>query len=898
MLRITHSTNGSGAAKYFDEGLQRGDYYATSEHSIGEWSGQAAERLGLSGEVKKEDFVALCHNQKPDGSKLNPRHSDKRKVGYDLTFSVPKSVSLAYAVKGDQRISKAFKQSVEETMREIEANMRTQTGQGKQKQHIKTGEMIWAGFTHRTSRPVDGIPDPHLHRHCFAFNTTWNKDKGRFQAGEFGEIKKTAPYYEAAFHARMAMKMQRLGYRVERRGYSWEIKGIENGTLEKFSRRTLQVEEKARLEKIKNGALSAKQKDKLGALTRTKKLVGRSWETLQQVWRSWINDNENKQLKEIGHDANINKQVISAKEAVNRAQEHLFERKSVVPNYQLKAEALKRAYGDVLPEQVQSAIDHGEFYQKEIKGRHYITTRQAVQDEYTMLQRVRQSKGKHLPLNADYIPKADYLNEQQRAAIKHALTDTNGVTLIAGSAGTGKTTLMKEVRDGIEQSGKKMMGFAPSAAASRGVLRSEGFKDADTLAQLLHNPKLQEQVKGQVIWVDEAGLIGNKDMNQLLNIADKQQARLLLTGDYRQHSSVAAGDALRILEQEAKLPVARVHKIQRQRDNALYKRAVSLASEGKGDAALYQLDRMGDIIEVTNGKERLEQLVKDYTTTVKAKHSALIVSPTHLEGQDVTETLRARLKEKGLLGPEEHRFLQLKNTNWTEEHKKDAFHYQQSNLALEFHQNSKGHVRGERWKIKNDEKTKAGYIDGTDSSGKKQVIDLSQAKRFTLYQQKEINLAKGDKVRITKGGKTREGIRINNGDLFTIKGFTREGHIQLHTGRTLPADFGHIAHGYVTTSHSSQGKTVDHVFIAQSSQSVPASSKQQFYVSISRGREQCRIYTDDKKALEQAVKQDSQRMTARQVAEHNRKKIRQKTKPKITIKESSKHYRYDRGKSL
>jgi ATP-dependent exoDNAse (exonuclease V) alpha subunit len=102
----------------------------------------------------------------------------------------------------------------------------------------------------------------------------------------------------------------------------------------------------------------------------------------------------------------------------------------------------------------------------------------------------------------------------------------------------------------------------------------------------------------------------------------------------------------------------------------------------------------------------------------------------------------------------------------------------------------------------------------------------------------------------------------------------------------------------VTTSHSSQGKTVDRVFIAQSSQSVPASSKQQFYVSISRGREQCRIYTDDKKALEKAVTRDGQRMTARQVLEqdYRQAKERDKGRQKHLVKQRAKQH--GKGKYL
>jgi hypothetical protein len=78
-------------------------------------------------------------------------------------------------------------------------------------------------------------------------------------------------------------------------------------------------------------------------------------------------------------------------------------------------------------------------------------------------------------------------------------------------------------------------------------------------------------------------------------------------------------------------------------------------------------------------------------------------------------------------------------------------------------------------------------------------------------------------------------------------------------------DFGHIAHGYVVTSHASQGKTVDRVLIGQSYLSLPASDRQQLYVSVSRGREQALLFTDDKEALREAVARDRERLTATEV---------------------------------
>lgn len=905
MLRITHSTNAAGAAKYFDEGLQRADYFSSKEQTIGEWGGQASQMLGLNGEVKKEDFVALCHNQKPDGSRLNPRHSDKRKVGYDFTFSVPKSVSVVYGVTGDERIREAFEKSVNETMRECERAMRTQKGQGKQKHYPLTQNMAWASFTHRTSRPVDGIPDPHLHRHCFVFNTTWNAEQQRFQAGEFGILKKKAPYYEAAFNARMAMKMKELGYVIDRKGYAWELSGIDSPTLAKFSRRTSQIEGLARMQEQQNGTLTAKQKEKLGALSRAKKIAGQSWESLKKIWRSWLDDEEGKKIERANARelAGEKKSKLSEVEAVSRAVDHLFERKSVVKEYQVKAEALKRSYGDLLPEQIESAMQQQNFYQEERNYMTLLTTEKAVQEEQRMLAYVREGKGRHTPLNPSYEPKAEFLNEEQKQAIHHALNDISHVTIISGGAGVGKTTLVKEIRDGIEKGGTPFYGFAPSAAASRGVMRGEGFDKADTLARLFVDQKLQEQTKNAVIWVDEAGLIGNKDMNRLFEIAKKQNARILLTGDVKQHSSVAAGDALRIMEQEGGVKVARVNEIQRQRNSPLFKKVVTLTSEGKIDTALLQLDKMGGVIELENRTKREQALVNDYVQAVKDRKSALIVSPTHKEGNQITSALRSDLKEMGVLDKKERSFLQLKNVNWTEENKSDSRHYldPKKNLAIEFHQNAAGgHKKGDRWYI--EEATGSNNLAGKKAGAAKNApLPLPHFNRFTVYQQQELPLCRGDKIRITKGGKTREGVRINNGDTFSITGFTKAGHIRLNTGKTLDKDFGHLTHGYCTTSHSSQGKTVDRVFIAQSSQSSPAASSEQFYVSISRAKEMAKIYTDDKVALEKSVMQSGQRMSAREIANWQRiqKSRKELVKKKELVHHNQKQPHYGRkGKSL
>jgi conjugative relaxase-like TrwC/TraI family protein len=188
------------------------------------WGGRGAERLGLEGTVDQEAFDLLCDNVSPkDGRQLTVRTRTDRTVGYDFTFSVPKSVSLLYAMSGDQQIMEAFRTSVDETMRDIESEMKTRVRKGGRDVDRATGNMAWAEFIHTTSRPVDGVPDPQLHAHCFVFNSTWDDQENRWKAGQFRQLKADAPYFQAAFRFRLAGKLQELGFGVERKRDDFEI---------------------------------------------------------------------------------------------------------------------------------------------------------------------------------------------------------------------------------------------------------------------------------------------------------------------------------------------------------------------------------------------------------------------------------------------------------------------------------------------------------------------------------------------------------------------------------------------------------------------------------------------------------------------------------------------------
>jgi ATP-dependent exoDNAse (exonuclease V) alpha subunit len=433
----------------------------------------------------------------------------------------------------------------------------------------------------------------------------------------------------------------------------------------------------------------------------------------------------------------------------------------------------------------------------------------------------------------------------------------------------------------IESTGKQVFTFAPSADASKGTLRDEGFANADTVEQLLTNREMQASVKNQVIWVDEAGLLSVVDMKRLFDVAKEQDARVVLSGDTAQHTGVKRGDALRILERDAGITTAELKEIRRQ-TNETYRAAVkaisqadSIGKDGKTrlEAGIAILDGMGAIIEAS-GEDRYQQIAADYAkVTAARKHggggkTALVVSPTHGEAEKVTDAIRDALRADGRLGQEERQFLSLRALNLTDAQRGDARDYVPGSV-VQFVQNAKGFRRGERLTV---ESTGKDGVRARRADGSIAMVPLKEAARFQVYETRQVALAKGDKLRITMNGftqETRRGLlgikdkdRLNNGALYEVEGFTGQGDIKLSNGFVIPKNYGGISQGFVVTSHASQSKTVDVALVALGSQSFAAANREQLYVSLSRGREAVRLYTDDKAAMMDAVQSSAARLSA------------------------------------
>ncbi|HEV2329507.1 MAG TPA: MobF family relaxase, partial [Verrucomicrobiae bacterium] len=357
MLRVIASTNAQAAKQYHKQSLKREDYYSEGQEIAGNWQGIGAEKLGLMGPIQTEAYNALCDNLKPGtNERLTQRNKSNRTVGYDFNFHCPKSVSVVYEFTQDERILNAFKLSVNQTMREIESEIKTRVRKNGADENRTTGNMIWAEYIHFTARPVNGVPDPHLHAHCYAFNTTWDDVEKKWKAGQFRDLKADAPYFEAAFHARFAKQLNDLGYGIERTAKGWDIAGVPQRVLDEFSQRTIQVEERAK----ELGITSAKEKDGLAALTRERKQKDLQKPELRELWDQRVSTDELAAIQNV-RNVVVDRPKISEMKAMDFAIQHCYERASIVTQEELLREAFRFGVGDVDVERVKRQLLRDEF---------------------------------------------------------------------------------------------------------------------------------------------------------------------------------------------------------------------------------------------------------------------------------------------------------------------------------------------------------------------------------------------------------------------------------------------------------------------------------------------------------------------------------------------------------
>jgi conjugative relaxase-like TrwC/TraI family protein len=444
MLRMVVSTNAEGAIKYFTDSLTIGDYYAEGQKCRGYWHGRGAEFLDLtgdnrSGEVTPKQFSSMAFNEHPaKGGPLTQRTITNRRVGYDINFHAPKSLSILYGLTGDERLLETFRWAVDETMKQMEREMKCRVRVGGAQVDRTVGNLCWAEFIHFTARPVDGRPDPHLHAHCFTFNAVYDDVEQKWKAGQFGDIKRDAPYFEACFHARLASMLVELGYPIERREKSWEIALVPQDENRKFSRRTAEIE--ATAEEL--GIHDAKRKSELGAKTRNRKDESRPLEELRKEWADLIEPKVREQMLRpvVPGQGSFGRGIEqTAESSVDLALSTVFERQSVVSERQCETAAIRNSLGSVHFAELGLQLDGDRrVIRKDIDDVLMMTTHEVMEEEKRMIAFARDGRGTRNPIAPDHAIKDQKLNDHQRAAVIDVLGSTDRVQIINRRSRNGK----------------------------------------------------------------------------------------------------------------------------------------------------------------------------------------------------------------------------------------------------------------------------------------------------------------------------------------------------------------------------------------------------------------------------------------------------------------------------
>ena len=663
MLTMKTQYSLKNAEGYFREHLRVGDYYMEGQSVSGQWFGDGAMALGLSGITTEKEFLNLCHNLHPQtDEQLTERMNTKRimvdaegkihesanrRVFYDFTFSPAKSVSIAALVGNDKRIIEAHDEAVTVALRELQTYAASRIRKQNQYAHRLTGNLVGAVFRHDTSRALD----PHLHSHCILFNATRDSVEDSWKALEICEMLSAKKFAENVYYHELVRSLNRFGYRVQNnpRG-DFEIEGVPKELVKKFSKRHDEIDRKTKelLEREPDKATRNLQEIRANIAhnERARKIKDVGLTKLQSLWQEQMSAAEKAAFQSLVSSHPVQMVNGTAEQAVNWAEQHLFERRSVVHEHDLWRHALEHSRGqNVSLAEIQVATRKRDYIRdKQFHGK--LTTREVLQREMDIVSLAQHRMQQYEPLAANYQTANTSLDDEQRKAVEHILSSYDFVTLFRGGAGTGKSYTLREVKAGLKAAGHTVQVLAPQRQQVADLER-DGFAGAQTVSSFLARRSMPH---GAIVLVDEAGQIGGEQMLQLLTLIKENDGRVILSGDTHQHEAVEASDALRAIEMYSGLGCAELTNIRRQNPDAAktqaerrwleqYKLAVDEAQQGKLGASFDRLDKHGAIVSCTLADQQ-QKLTEHFLELVRDKHETVVVSQSWSEIHKVNEQVR------------------------------------------------------------------------------------------------------------------------------------------------------------------------------------------------------------------------------------------------------------------
>ncbi len=797
-------------AQYY---LAQSEYYLGGKEPTGRWMA-AGRGLAVSAgaSVARGDFECLHAGLDTSGHSLIANDGGRlaHVGGYDVTFSAPKSLSVLWALAGDdlrkqlEDIQDAAVKSATELLNGEAAFCR----RGHNGVEIEKVALTAAAFQHGEARPAlhdDGatFADPALHTHLVVLNLAQRSDGsyGRLDGRPIFAWKMAAG---AVYHQALAAGLLARGFRIDVTGSNgiFEVAGVDPALCRYFSARRIEIENELAAVGLETSDAPALAAAKARVTRKSKALDGGTDQHVIWAERAaslgYSPEHIVEQAFSAGAEPRVALEDVEQGAAIDAILRDLTERKSVFEERQLVAAIATACVGLDTPLSVQQLIDalraDGAVVElgRDRWGHAIFSTPDTIALESDLYLRAERLASMDVTAPtatsiASLLGQAN-LNEEQNAAASLAC-GSRGIVIVEGAPGVGKTTLLSPVAAAWASEGWRVIGASTAWKIAHQLQDDLGIEARaldSWLARAEHGsqPFLTDKT---LLIIDEIGLITAQQMNRLLSEMEVarlsgHQVALRMVGDRKQLQPIG-GPGLRIVA--AAIGTQRVDVIVRQHE-AWARDVVTAFGQGNAAQALEGLDQHGCIHVCSGPAATINSLVDAWDDWRKGAsgNAGLLIAKTNAQVLALNKAARQRLRDAGEIAMSDAASL-------------DAVTASGNDHTIDLAQGD-----AVRFLCRNDD---LGIINGT--LGKVERIDLASDGQVRLQ------VRVGDRA-----------IHLSAADIADERGRAR------------------MAHAYATTCYGSQGLTTTRAFVLAD----PFMDRHDIHVAASRAREQTHLFIDGK----------------------------------------------------
>ena len=658
----------------------REDYYLKGGQAAGRWIGSGANEIGLEGRVSAQGLVRLFDGQHPaTGEQLGRRPRKDGVAAWDLTFSADKSVSLLWAL-GDLEVKRhvleAFDGATREALAYLESVASSTRGgrrvpvlddcgepvvgeNGKPKTRvelwpIETTGFVAASFTEFTSR----ADDPQLHTHVVVGNRVEGED-GKWRTVDarllYRQKMAAGAIHEAELRARLTERLGVAWQPVER-GLA-EIEGFTRDQIMTFSLRRSQIEAWRDQSGLDDTAANSAR---AALVTRPAKKEL----SLADLLVEW-----GERAVTVGLTPGAIEQMLDRSREPSRLDPgSLFSEMVSASGLTARVstfgrpEAIRRIAAS-LPEggtrhQIEALADaflvHPQVVSLNREGRESVyTVAELLETEQRIITRAQEGvSARRWSISESEVSQAlenrPELTNGQRELVYQFATSGAGVEVGVGPAGTGKSTALAVIRELAVESDTPILGTALAAKAAVGLETATAIPSS-TVARLLKDASVRGLPEGVVVVVDEAAMVGTRQLAKLSDHVEEAAGRLIVIGDPHQLPELEAGGLFQALA--SRLPDVELTENIRQTQE-WEKSALAELRDGSADKAVAVYREKGRVITTDCTQEAAELAVQGWHQDVRATgqiSQVLLIAHRNTTVDQLNQQARRLIKKTGRL---------------------------------------------------------------------------------------------------------------------------------------------------------------------------------------------------------------------------------------------------------